>query len=271
MISLTADGIAHFRAFGFLVLRDCFDAAALSDEVNRTLDDGVRSSFDVDVAGGISFSYVPMMCEHTPGSLSLLDTLAQTAAELLDRSVLPVRAKATRYAAGAGWHCDSDLDMPSVGFLAYLEPLRANTGALRVLPGSHRPAFSSAVAQYLEERRGMGVEPDFTDFTSVPGLAVDTDPGDIIVFDEHIYHGSAGGSNRRQWRVDYIPDPIGEQEERVARRYLEQIFPPDWAIGYDAERYPSYGEHWIRSERPCATRLGELGVYARAAAFEGAE
>jgi hypothetical protein len=265
MISLTADGIAHFRAFGFQVLRDCFDAAALSDEVNRTLDDGVRSSFQVDVAAGISFSYVPMMCERTPLSLSLLDAFADTAAALLDRSVLPVRAKATRYAAGAGWHRDSDLDMPSVGFLAYLEPLRADSGALRVLPGSHQPGFGAAVAQYLDERSATGVEPDFT---SLPGLAVETDPGDMIVFEEHIYHGSVGGSDRRQWRVDYLPDPTGDQEETLARRYLEQIFPLDWAVGYDPQRYPSYGEQWIRSGRPSASRLGELGVYARAAAFE---
>ena len=71
-------------------------------------------------------------------SLSLLERFVETAAELLGSPVLPVRAKGVRYFASANWHHDSDQDVASVGFVAYLDSLDADNGALRLIPGSHR-------------------------------------------------------------------------------------------------------------------------------------
>ena len=88
-------------------------------------------------SGTVTFRYVPMMCERTPVSVGLIDRYAVIAAELLGRPVLPGRAKGTWYQSDTGWHRDSVGDIASLGVLAYLEPLDAATGALRVVPGSH--------------------------------------------------------------------------------------------------------------------------------------
>ena len=55
--------------------------------------DGYRdASLNTGSAGNL-FRYVPMLCKRTPVSLALVDALAVTAAKLLDRAVIPVRAK----------------------------------------------------------------------------------------------------------------------------------------------------------------------------------
>ncbi|MDQ1383934.1 MAG: hypothetical protein QOG65_1313 [Actinomycetota bacterium] len=252
-VALDEAACADFRAGGFVVLRAAFDPGPLSDEVDRALADGVRlSATDNTGSGGIEFRYVPMMCERTPASMSMIDALARPAARLVGRAVLPVRAKGTRYFGGSGAHRDSELDVASVGFLAYLEPVTASSGALRVRPGSHVDSASDANDALLE----AVLE------------AVETEPGDVIALDEHLLHGSAGGSDRRQWRVDFVVDPVEAAETARVREYFSLIFPLDWDGGYDVDRYPSYGAYWRSTNRPWVEPLRELGVYELAEAQE---
>jgi hypothetical protein len=257
--------VSYFRAFGFVVLRRAFDPGPLSEEVDRALRDGIPRPREVATGGGIRFRYVPMMCEHTPLSLSLLDRFALPAAKLLGAPVLPVRAKGVLYSGATGWHSDSDHAVASVGFAGYLEPLGADSGALRVLPGSHRPALGEAVGAYAA---GLTEGAPEARVAALPGFPVHTEPGDVIAFEEHLYHASAGGQNRRQWRVDYVAEPTGAEEEDRVRAYYGSTYPPDWDGGYDVDRYPSYGKHWLSSGRPWIERLGRLGVYQAAAAGE---
>ena len=239
---LDDDARARFRADGFVVLRRAFDPKPVADEIDRAFADGLIETADVNSgSGGVEFRCVTMTCERTPLSLALLDALAEPAAELLGRAVLPVRAKGTRYFGASGWHRDSDLDIPSIGFVAYLEVVGAESGALRVRPGSHVGKVSVDDA-YI----------------------VATEPGDIVAFDEHLIHGSVGGRDRRQWRVDFVIDPVGADEEAVVRGYFARIYAVGWDSGCDVDLFPSYGAHWRSAQRPWTTRLEALGVYDRA-------
>lgn len=235
---------------GFLVLRNEIDVVALSQEFDRLLGNAFPGSAKgahhlKQGAGTATFRYAPMMGERTPFSLILLDHFAATAAELIGRAVLPGRAKGTWYVGDTGWHRDSLHDIASIGLVGYLEPLQANSGALRVVPGSHsRPDQSLP-------RHGDDV-----------GVAIATTPGDVIVFDEHLIHGSAGGAVRRQWRVDFVIDPQDATEERQVRAWFAQSVPSDRSDpGYDVELYPSFGFHWQGRDRPWTERLRALGVY----------
>jgi hypothetical protein len=204
-----------------------------------------------------------MMVAETPHSLALLDRLQGAAEALVGEPVIPVRAKGTRYFGSTGWHTDStDAAVASVGFAAYLEPLGAGSGALRVVPGSHRPELGAAVARYLDLAAPAAVD-------ALPATALETEPGDVIAFDEHLYHASAGGGVRRQWRVDYLRDPRSPAEEAAVRAFLGRIFPPDWDGGYDVDRFPSFGPGWLGSGRAAVERLRKLGAYELASAQEG--
>jgi hypothetical protein len=227
-------------AFGFVVLRQFFDPEPLAAEIDKVMADGILR--DVQRRGDIRFEYVPMMTAETPASLSLLDRAEIVAAAVFAGPVIPTRAKGTRYHGGSPWHTDSDLPLRSVGFLAYLEPVGADSGALRVIPGSHHRQSGDA-------------------------HVVATKPGDMILLDERVLHASFGGGSRRQWRVDYLGAPA-DAEVSLTRSYFASIYAPDWDGGYDVDRYPSYGPDWRRSSRTAVARLEALGVYEIAAAHE---
>lgn len=243
---------SHLTAFGddgFVVLRGIFDPVPLAVEVTRALDDGFGSSPRNIGRAGNEFRYLPMMSERTPVSLALIDEFPELAARLLGRRVLPVRAKGTRYFGGTEWHSDSDLDIASLGFVAYLEALDADNGALRVISGSHRPESLSPTHAAV------------AGLSALSGQAVSTEPGDVIVFDEHLWHSSSGGHDRRQWRIDFVADPTTVVETDAVRRYFGAIFQPGWDGGYDVDRYPSYGPDWRQRSGFWNARLAELGAY----------
>ncbi len=253
----------QLQSLGFVVLRRFFEPAHLIAEVDHVLATGRRESAASWLGGAIRFQYVPMMTNETPHSLELLSRAEGVARSILGGSVLPTRAKGTRYRGDTPWHADSALPMVSLGFAAYLEPLVSDTGALRVLPGSHLPGVADGL-------RSEGVEGQPA--SARAAHTVETEPGDLLVFDEHLFHASAGGGVRRQWRVDFVRDLDDLASEELVRQYFAGIFPPDWDGGYDALRYPSYGPDWLASGRPSVERLRALGVYAMAArqeAFRG--
>jgi len=246
-----------FRTFGFGVLRQFFDPGPLAAEIDRAMNDGLVSR--VSRTEKIDFQYVPMMTAQTAVSLSLLDRIEPVAVDLLGGFVLPTRAKGVRYSGNTPWHSDSTSPLASIGFLAYLEPLDGKDGALRVLPGSHHPEFRDAVCK---------LEIDGTAGPTVPAYVVTTEPGDLIVLDEHLFHASFGGRTRRQWRVDFVRAPENAEAEDLTRSYFAALYPPDWDGGYDVDRYPSYGPDWRASSRPAVAQLDALGVYELAAAQE---
>ena len=237
--SSTADIL---RTAGFVVIPQFFNPDSLAEEIDQVM----RRAFSSECVteyNGINFQYVPMMTAGTPVSLSLLDRAGVLAEAMLDRPVLPTRAKAVRYFGNTPWHRDSDSPVTSIGFMAYCETLHAENGALRVRPGSHRELTE---AEHI----------------------IESQPGDLIVIDEHLFHSSYGGAVRQQWRVDYLRVPTNADEERNTKGYFENLYPPDWDGSYDVDRYPSYGPDWRNSGRSSVAQLERLGVYDLAAKQE---
>jgi hypothetical protein len=251
-VTLTVPDVAtatrHLGTFGYTVLTAAFDARPLADEIDRVLADA-HADPDHQNRGsaGNRFRYAPMMVASTPVSLSLALQLGEVAARLLGAPVVPGRAKGTEYAGISGWHRDTELPARSIGCLTYLEPLTARGGALWVLPGSHHAGYADAIV--------AADDPD------LPGVAVPTSPGDVIVIDERLFHCSKGSRRRRrrQWRVDYLADDAGA--DAALAEYFATQHSPDWDGGYDVERYPSYGPAWRALDARWDARLDALGAY----------
>ena len=232
------------REDGYVVFRSLLAADALGAEHDATLQDAFTSSRRQAGSAGNEFRYVPTMCERTPVSIGLVVQFASVAADLVGSAVLPSRAKATEYHGDTDWHRDSDRPTISIGFVAYLDALDEESGALRVRRGSHRRGVAS---------RSCAVD------------VIATAPGDVIIFDEHLWHASIGGGQRRQWRVDYVADTGDDQ---ALRAYFTQQYAPGWDPGYDPDRYPSYGPSWRALDARWNERLDALGAYAAADAEE---
>ena len=81
-----------------------------------------------------------------------------------------------------------------------------------------RPRVRSASSLVRTAMTGRGGSPD--------AVTLATIPGDVIVFDEHLTHGSDGGAVRRQWHVDFIAEPLDVPGHQVGDSRLIGGRPP---------------------------------------------
>ena len=157
--------VRSFQRDGFAVLRGAFDPSELSQEIDDALRDGIPAgSRPMEGAGGVEFLSVVMMCERTPVSLALVDDLAELAAELWTDQCSLARRRAPTTSDRAVSTPTATPAIPSLGSVAYLEPVPASSGA--------RGSYPARIARAE---------------TSDPSVVrtLPTDPGDLIVFDEH--------------------------------------------------------------------------------------
>ena len=100
------------------------------------------------------------------------------------------------YVGDTSWHSDGYNQRPvkSIKLAFYLDPVTKNSGALRVIPGSHRniDSFGDLLESHLTSDI-FGMTGD-----QIPAVALESNPGDVLVFNHRIKHSSWGGSDARR-------------------------------------------------------------------------
>ena len=255
---LSDEQIDHYRTFGFLVLPwylEEGETAALGAELDRAHRDAFGARYDERPdRGGIDGHYLPMMSrDRTPRSLALVEDprFLAAARQLIGATVLPFYAEGILYFGEAGFHDDAGPGVKAVKFVAYLEPLTAATGALRLLPGSHHPELSALVAAWDGRNKAMDSEGLRRLVDGLPLYVAETRPGDVIAFDWHLRHTSIRGRDRRQWTVSYVRDPATDEETAAFADVVidgNLAFLLDDLHDYDHAAYPPYDGHWLRPD-----------------------
>ena len=87
-----------------------------------------------------------------------------------------------------------------------------------MIPGSHRRPWFDELDErpplrYAWARRDFQRAEADEVIESIPGYVCESDPGDVVAFDERLYHASLGGSSDRQMcALDYFNYPTSPQE-----------------------------------------------------------
>lgn len=264
---LTEQQLNHFNTFGFLVFRQFFsleEVRIISREVDTGLDAFLPDDAEHDRNNRHGDS---LMDANTPFITSLIDDprLADAAEQLLDTQVIPGATDANYFVGDTGWHVDNpNFDYAGVRFISYLEPLEATTGALRVIPGSHREPFHSQISRDTQPVYGMG--PD-----EIPAFVFNAKPGDVLAFNYWIWHAAfGGGDHRRMFGAVYYEDPQnpaaiagvranfkGSHKRHSERWYGGHAMYPKYWRSLDNPRH----KRWVR-------RMAELGIL-ETPGFEG--
>jgi hypothetical protein len=275
--ALSPSEVAFFRTFGYLFLPEYLDAAtidAIGGEVRKALPEVFGSDYaeraqEQPGAG----PHVPLMATRTPISLGLVDDerFFGVARQLLGAPILPTFAEAGLYLGTTGLHPDANLGMQAVKFVSYLEPLSANDGALRLIPGSHHLDFFTKVEAFQETQENAAS----TSFRlekqveSLPCQVIETMPGDVLAFDVCLWHASIWGSERHQWTVSYVKDPIGTEETQFLKEWVANAVNrmASKQSYYDAHGYYVYDREWVNRRAGDPTwgeliaRMRELGFF----------
>jgi ectoine hydroxylase-related dioxygenase (phytanoyl-CoA dioxygenase family) len=150
------------------------------------------------------------------------------------------------YVGDTAWHSDGypGWKYRSIKMAFYLDPVDRGTGCLRVIPGSHR--VGDIYAEALQE--AAGYRSDHTEArwgirgTDVPAVALETQPGDMLVFNHRTKHASFGGGTRRRMFTLNFQERYRDEDLPALRDELAR----EARFWHDS----AYGEVMVRTATP---------------------
>ena len=143
------------------------------------------------------------------------------------------------YVGNTGWHSDGyDRGRyTSIKMAMYLDKVGRDSGCLRVIPGSHHvgDVFGDALHKGAP-RSKISNQEEMWGITGidVPAVPLESEPGDLVVFNHSLKHASFGGGDRRRmftlnfqerYRDEHI-DELREEMAGMARFWAESAYGP---------------------------------------------
>jgi hypothetical protein len=147
------------------------------------------------------------------------------------------------YVGDTGWHSDGGHkpeDPMHIKIAFYLDRLTRDTGALRVIPGSH--LFGDGYAQKLSEEVRQSQDLWGIHGRDVPAVAFETEPGDVALFNHNTKHSAFGGSTRRRMFTMNLCQRYPEDRLDDLRKYISG------SARFWIDR--KYGEKMVRTAGP---------------------
>jgi hypothetical protein len=257
---LSDQQVAYFQTFGFLkfpgLLADQIGSITEAFEGIWTERGGGHNGRPHD--GKARSTIVPFIDQHER-LCELLDDerIVDIASSLLGDDFNYTGSDGNYYVGDTNWHSDGwHTKYTYVKIALYLDPLTRDTGCLRVIPGSHRNG--DWFAETLQGRLRKSDENLGILGRDVPAVALETVPGDLLLFNHNTKHASfGGGSARRMFTINlsqrYRDEDLADLREYVGhlsrfwldraysdtmvrtadtarRRHLEQIMANDYHL-----------------------------------------
>jgi hypothetical protein len=200
-MGLSEQQLRFYRTFGFLKFAGLFAAemdaiTAAFEEVwaasGRTHDRVKRSML------------VPFIDQHEY-LCSLLDDprIDEVAGAVLGDDYNYESSDGNYYVGDTRWHSDKEPLDPIASFKIafYLDRVTRDTGCLRVIPGSIHVGdrFTSALHEAVPFTMNSRPEESWgVAGSEVPAYAIESTPGDMLMFNHKLKHSSWGGGDRRR-------------------------------------------------------------------------
>ena len=255
---LTQQQIIHFETFGFLHLRNVFSPNEV-EIMNTEYEKGLtRTSrlMDSPVGRRRQLNW-PNMGPETPFLAGLLEDsrICGVAEQLFDEDVVGVASNGNHFAGDrTEWHPDThDPHMQGVKFACYLQALDGNSGALRVIPGSHKSPLHDDLyrVKRKDSNRGKTAETGL-DVSQFPAHVCQSEPGDLIAFNFRLWHASWGGTtDRRMCSIMYYNNPKSPEEEAANREMVNIVRQVHEGLDWKEPQHPP---QWIENPQKSPKR-----------------
>ena len=218
---LTKEQIAHFKTFGFVIRRQCFSAGEM-EEISGAFDDVLTEDRRGRPFDGAARQAVLGFIEKRPLLSGLVedDRIYQPLEQLLGPGFVWIGSDGNLYVGDTGWHPDgSDLDYGRIKVALYLDPVTKETGCLRVVPGSHRMPLHAALDPLKGQRRDPDHQPFGTDGSGLPCYPLESEPGDVVFFNQNLWHAAYGGrTGRRMFTMNFGAQPSKDAHVEYLKR-----------------------------------------------------
>jgi len=200
--TVTESEIYFFKTFGYLSFPQL-----MADRI-RAIQDAFESVWEERGGGhngkpheGTARSCIVPFIDQSEELCSLLDDprILAIAKTLLGDDFNYMGSDGNFYVGDTGWHSDGGhkLEDPMhIKIAFYLDPLTRDSGALRVIPGSH--LFGDNYADGLSKQVGKSQEMWEIHGMDVPAVVFETTPGGLVLFNHNTKHAAFGGGKRRR-------------------------------------------------------------------------
>lgn len=223
---LKDEQVAFFNTFGYLAVRRLFTSAEM-DRITDAFEWSIQNRGGGDQHDGSKRTMLGAPIEHTPELCALMDHPGVLGL------IGGVTGEDFNYCGGDGnyytgdtrWHPDGNWgQLWATKTAFYLDEVRRDTGCLRVIPRSHHP-------DHFIRKQGIDVN-ESEDLFGVPpeafpgSIALETDPGDVVIFNHDLYHASFGGSSRRRmFTMNCTRHAKNATDAKTLREYLSKHSP----------------------------------------------
>ncbi|MCQ6560722.1 phytanoyl-CoA dioxygenase family protein [Paenibacillus mendelii] len=216
---LTAAQIDFFETFGFIkfpqLLADSIDW--ITDEFTKTFPDyeGIKPH------DGSQRTCIARFIDQREKMNTLLDDprIKAIGQSLVGDNFNYMGSDGNYYSGETGWHRDGfHHKYRHIKVAFYLDQLDGNSGALRVIPGSHR--LDDQYGKDLTEKMRKSSELWGIAGSQVPAISLDVTPGDLLVFDHNTFHAAFnGGPNRRMFTMN-LCERYQDEDLQELRDYI---------------------------------------------------
>lgn len=235
---LTKEQVEYFECFGFLHLRQAFSNAEVEE-----ITDAAEEIFDAELGQLVGEEYgdVDYIVERHPRLTQLVTDarIYEPVRQLLGDDFLWSGSEGKRGIPPSlkshHWHADRPGDVEAgykrVKIMLYLDPMTKETGAFRVIPGSHRPGFNASLMSFTDVHAGENPRFFGMEGADVPCHAAETKPGDIVMFHHSLYHAVYGKRGARRYiALKFVTPPVGDEQILSLQKYSSYVFHPDEAF-----------------------------------------
>lgn len=218
---LSKEQIRFFEVFGFLkfpgLISDSLDW--IQEEFKLTFDTNtIISKHD-----GTKRSCIYPFIDQRAKMSALLDDprIEGIAASLLGGDFNYVGSDGNYYTGDTAWHRDGRHEKyRHIKIAFYLDPLDGNSGALRVIPGSHRlhDQYGADLNETNRSSEAWGVSGP-----EVPAQVLNVAPGDVLVFNHNLMHSSWNGGNTRRMFTLNLCQRHAEADVQELKDYISFV------------------------------------------------
>ncbi len=249
----------HFDTFGFLVLPGLLTRGEV-DIIKRESGEIYEQVFGGNPSEATERMALQPFFERRPFMAALVDDdrIYAIGEDLLGPDFVLDGTEGNFHVGDTRWHGGNGapLTVRSTKIAFYVEALTKDTGCLRFIPGSHHPEYGKHLEVIKRQFDDPSTKPFGVSGPDMHCVAIETQPGDVVVFMENTFHAAFGGQpGRQQHAISFIENPRTPEQIAWTRAF------------YDRARYSFHpSESYINSDRPrirrMVARLIELGFEA---------